>query len=96
LGKKFYNSLKFGQKNFSSAVQKLNNFKFCDICGYKKRHDNKFFFTLSFVAVLGSGIWDPRSGIWDPGSRMGKNQDLVSRIRDKHPGSATLYFSILL
>ncbi len=26
----------------------------------------------------------------DPGSRMGKNQDPGSRIRDKHPGSATL------
>ncbi len=26
----------------------------------------------------------------DPGSGMGKNQDPGSRIRDKHPGSATL------
>ncbi len=36
------------------------------------------FSPLSFVAVFGSGIRDPRSG-------MGK-----IRIRDKHPGSATL------
>jgi hypothetical protein len=42
-----------------------------------------FFSPLSFVAVFGSGIPDP-------GSRMGKNQDLGSGIRDKHPGSATL------
>jgi hypothetical protein len=49
-----------------------------------------FFSPLSFVAVFGSGIRDPRSGIRDPGSGMGKNQDPGSGIRDKHPGSATL------
>jgi hypothetical protein len=40
-------------------------------------HDNKFLSPLSFVAVFGSGIRDP-----------GRVQ---IRIRDKHPGSATLY-----
>jgi hypothetical protein len=49
-----------------------------------------FFSPLSFVAVFGSGIRDPRSGIRDSGSGMGKNQDPGSGIRDKHPGSATL------
>jgi hypothetical protein len=38
---------------------------------------------LSFVAVFGSGIRNPRSGIRDPGW-------VKIRIRDKHPGSATL------
>jgi hypothetical protein len=45
-----------------------------------------FFSPLSFVAVFGSGIRDPGSG-------MGKNQEpgwVKIRIRDKHPGSATL------
>jgi hypothetical protein len=40
-----------------------------------------------------SGIRDPGSEIRDPGSGMGKNQDpgwVKIRIRDKHPGSATL------
>jgi hypothetical protein len=46
-----------------------------------------FFKSLSFVAVLGSGIRDPES-------RMGKNQDLGSGIREKHPGSATLLLSV--
>jgi hypothetical protein len=39
----------------------------------------------------GSGIRDPGSEIRDPGSGMGKNQDPGSRIREKHPGSATLF-----
>jgi hypothetical protein len=42
-----------------------------------------FFSPLSFVAVFGSEIRDPRSGIRDPGW-------VKIRIRDKHPGSATL------
>jgi hypothetical protein len=41
-----------------------------------------FFSTLSFVAVFGSGIRDPKSGIRDPGSRMGKNQDTGSGINN--------------
>ncbi len=49
----------------------------------KKGLTTNFFSTLSFVAVFGSGIRVPGSG-------MGKNQDLGSGIRDKHPGSATL------
>ncbi len=56
----------------------------------KKGMTTNFFSPLSFVAVFGSGIRDPRSGIRDPGSGMGKSQDPGSGIRDKHPGSATL------
>jgi hypothetical protein len=42
-----------------------------------------FFSPLSFVAVFGSEIRGPRSGIRDPGW-------VKIRIRDEHPGSATL------
>jgi len=38
--------------------------------------------------LVGSGIRDPRSGIRDPGW-------VKIRIRDKHPGSATLISSVL-
>jgi hypothetical protein len=55
----------------SSAYQKLNNIQFCEICGYKKRYDNKFFSPLSFLAVFGSG--------------MGKNQDRGSGINIPDP-----------
>ncbi len=41
------------------------------------------FSPLSFIAVFGYGIRDPGSEIWDPGW-------VKIRIRDKHPGSATL------
>ncbi len=50
---------------------------------------SNFFSPLSFVA-------DPGSEIRDLGSGMGKNQDLGSGIRDKHPGSATLLKSAYL
>jgi hypothetical protein len=53
-------------KVFSSAFQKYNNFQFCEICGYKKRYDKKFFSLLSFVAGLGFGIRDGKNQ--DPGS----------------------------
>jgi hypothetical protein len=43
-------------------------FKFCEICGYKKRYDNKFF----HPSLL---LWIPDPGSKIPGSRMGKNQD---------------------
>ncbi len=44
-----------------------------------KGNDIKFFSPLSFVAVFGSGIRDPRSGIRDPGSGI---RDPGSGIRD--------------
>jgi hypothetical protein len=44
----------------------------------KKMFDKKIFFTLSFVAVFGSGIPDPGSG-------MGKNQDPGSAINIPDP-----------
>jgi hypothetical protein len=61
---------------FSSAFQKENNFHFCEIYGYKKRYDNEFFSPLSFIAVFESVIRDPG---W-----------VKIRIREIHPGSATL------
>jgi hypothetical protein len=64
---------------FSSPAKKFNKtFKFCDICGYKKKEGQQIVFS-PFVAVFGSGLRDPGSEfILDP------------IIRDKHPVSATL------
>jgi hypothetical protein len=67
---------------FSAAFQKSNNFQFCELCGYKKGMTN-IFSPVIFVAVLGSGIRDPGFETRDPGW-------VKIRIRDKHPGSATL------
>jgi hypothetical protein len=53
-----------------------------------KKYDNNFFSSLSFVAVFGSGIRDPGCEIRDPGW-------VKIRIRDKHPGSATLLITML-
>jgi hypothetical protein len=50
----------------------------------KKGLTTNFFSPLSFVAAFGSGILDPRVGIRDP-------EWVKIRIRDKHPGSATLF-----
>ena len=72
--------------------QNYNKLQFCEICGYIKSYDSKFFFTTLFCCCF--WIRDPGSGIRDPGSGMGKNQDPGSGIRDKHPGSATLPSSI--
>ncbi len=58
LGKKCYYSLIIGP-HFSLAFQSQNNLQFCEICGYIKRSDNKYFFNpFSFVAVFVSGIRD--------------------------------------
>jgi len=51
----------------------------------KKRYDNKFFFTNVFLCCF--WIQDPKSEIRDPGW-------VKIRIRDKHPGSATLQIRI--
>jgi hypothetical protein len=67
----------------STTLTKIIGIKFCEICGYIKRYDKNFFSPLSFVPVFGSGIRDPGSEIRDPGW-------VKIRIRDKHPGSATL------
>ncbi len=63
---------------FFLSSSKLNNFTFCEICGYKKMFDKNFFSSLSFLPVFGSGIRDPRSG-------MGKNQDPGSGINIPDP-----------
>ncbi len=61
---------------FSLSFQKQNNIQFCEIFGYKKKYDNKFFFTPLFCCCF----W-----IRDPGSEMGKNQDLGSGINIPDP-----------
>ncbi len=67
-------SLKTGPIFFFS-ISKINNLKFCEICGYKKgRYKNKFFFTPLFFFW---GFW-----IRDLESEMGKNQDPGSEIRN--------------
>ncbi len=37
LGKKYFNSYWICSKFFPFTCSKINNFNFCDICGYKKR-----------------------------------------------------------
>jgi hypothetical protein len=81
LSKKLYDSLKIGPKIFFLIISKLNNFKFCEICGYKKKYDNKFCFTPLFCCCF--WIRDPRSGIRDPGSEI---RDPGSEIRDSRSG----------
>jgi hypothetical protein len=53
---------------FFSSSSKINNFTFCEICGYKKCLTKYVFSPLSFVAVF--WIRDPGAGIRDPGSEM--------------------------
>jgi hypothetical protein len=62
-------------KFFSLPVQKLNKFKFRDICDYKKKVGQQIFSPSSFVPVVGSGIQGSGSG-------KEKSQDLglTSRI----------------
>ncbi len=51
---------------FSVPVQNLNNFRFCKICCYKKIRQ-LIFYPSSFVALVESGIRDPRSGTQETG-----------------------------
>jgi hypothetical protein len=62
----------------------------------RKQINKKIFLPPHVFWDPGSGIRDPGSEIRDPGSgiRDGKNPDPGSGIRDKHPGSATLLFSL--
>jgi hypothetical protein len=62
-------------------------FNFMKFVATQKGMTKNFFLPLSFVAVLGSGIRDPRSGskIRDPRSGMGKNQDPGSGINIPDP-----------
>ncbi len=53
----------------SIILCKLNNFQFCDICGYKKRYRAPNFFPSSLLLLF-----------LDPGSGIDKNQDPGSGI----------------
>ncbi len=68
---------------FFFSISKLKNVQFCEIFGYVKSYDNKFFFTPLFCCCF--WIRDPRSGILDPGSGMGKIQDPGSGINSPDP-----------
>jgi hypothetical protein len=70
LGKKilYYGTLKIGPNYFLQPFKNKIIFNFVKFVTTKKRYNNNFFSPLSFVAVFGSGIQDPRSG-------MCKNQD---------------------
>ncbi len=79
---------------FSLPVQKSNNFQFCDISGYSKgKTVGQQIFPPPLLLLwldLGSGIQDPGSEIRDPGSGIRDPAWIKIRIRDKHPGTATL------
>jgi hypothetical protein len=68
LGKKFYYSLKTGPNFFLQHLKNKIILNFVKFVATKIGFTTNFFSPLSFVAVFGSGIRDPRSG-------MGKNQD---------------------
>ncbi len=82
LGKKFYNSLKIGQKFFLQNFENRILYNFVKFMDTKKLTATYFFSPHSFVPVFASGIRDPGSGIRDPGSEI---RDPRSGIRD--PGS---------
>jgi hypothetical protein len=70
---------------FSISKIKKNYLQFCEICGYKKGMTTNFFSFLSFFAVFGSGIWDPKSGIQNPGWVKIRIRDLGSGINKPDP-----------
>ncbi len=78
LGKKFYNSLKIGPNFFLQHIKTKIMCNFVKFVATKKVMKTNFFSPLSFLLFL-----DPGSEIQDPGC-------VKIRIRDKHPGSATL------
>jgi hypothetical protein len=70
LGKKFYNSLKFGPNFYLQQFKNKIVLNFVKFVATKKgmAMTTNYFSPLSFVAVFGSGIRNPGSG-------MGKNHD---------------------
>jgi hypothetical protein len=76
LGRKFYNSLKMGLIFFLQHSKNKIISSFVKFIATKKCMTTNFFPPLSFIAVFGSEIRDPG---W-----------AKIRIREKHPGSATL------
>jgi hypothetical protein len=79
LGKKFYNSLKTGPNLFLQHLKNKIIFNLVKFVATKKGLTTNFFLPSLLLLFL-----DPGSGIRDPGW-------IKIRIRDKHPGSATLY-----
>jgi hypothetical protein len=62
--------LKTGQNFFLQHFKNKIIYNFVKFVFTKKGMKKNFFSPLSFVAVLGSGIRDPRSEIRDPGSEI--------------------------
>jgi hypothetical protein len=83
LGKKFCNFLKTDRNFFLQHFKKKIIFNFVKFVATKKDMATNFFSPLSFVAVFGFGIRDPRSRIRDPW--MDKNQDPGSGINIPDP-----------
>jgi hypothetical protein len=84
LGKKFYNSLKIGPNFFLQHFKNKIIYNFVKLVATKKGMTINFFHTTHFFAVFGSGVRNPGSGMGN------KKHDPDSKVRDKHPGSATL------
>ncbi len=84
LGKKFYNSLKIGPNYFLQHFKNWIIFNFVKFVAAKKGMTTNFFHPSLLLLFLDPG---PGSEIRDPGC-------IKIRIRDKHPGSATLNFWI--
>ncbi len=66
LDKKFHNSLKTGPNFFLQHLKNKIIYNFVKFMATKKGLTTNNVSTLSFVAVFGSGIWDPGSEIRDP------------------------------
>jgi hypothetical protein len=82
LGKNFNNSWKIGPNFFLQHIKNKIIFSFVKFVATKNGLKKKFCSLLSFVAVFGSGIRDPRSGIQDPGSEIRDPGWVKIRIRD--------------
>jgi hypothetical protein len=67
LGKNLNNSWKIGPNFFLQHIKNKIILSFVKFVATKHGLTKKIFSPMSFVAVFGSGIRDPRSGIWDPG-----------------------------
>ncbi len=80
LGKKFCNSLKIGPNFFLLTSKNKIIYNFVKFVATKKGMTTYFFSPFSFVACFGSEIRDPG---W-----------VKIRIRDKLPGSATLFLTM--
>jgi hypothetical protein len=83
LGKKFKNSLKTGPIFFLQHLKNKIIFNFVKFVATKKGFRTNFFHPSLLLLFL------------DPGSEIRDPEWVKIRIRDKHPGSATLIFMVV-